>query len=204
MSVVAAKALTSEINRAFPVQNKIQYIMEKSHNYFTLFDMPVTFDIDLPELTQRYLKLQKAIHPDKFSNAAEQERVFSVQQTALLNDAYDTLKKPLLRARYLLELNGVCLNDEKNTIMDSDFLMQQMELREAIEKAKSGNADIDVLEETIDHIDDLYNAKLQIMKKLFAVPEPVFEHIADVARKLQFFSKLREEADSLAAKLADH
>lgn len=178
--------------------------MENSNNYFALFAMPISFDIDLTELTQRYLKLQKSIHPDKFSNAAEQERMFSVQQTARLNDAYDTLKKPLLRARYLLELNGVHLNDEKNTIMDSDFLMQQMELREAIEKAKSGNADIDALEETIDHIDDLYNAKLQVMTKLFAAPEPVYEHIADVARKLQFYSKLREEADSLAAKISNN
>ena len=178
--------------------------MEKNNNYFTLFAMPISFDVDLAELTQRYLKLQKAIHPDKFSNAAEQERVFSVQQTAQLNDAYETLKKPLLRARYLLELNGVHINDEQNTIMDSDFLMQQMELREAIEKAKSGSADIDALEETIDHIDDLYNAMLLTMKNLFAASEPVYNQIADIVRKLQFFSKLREEADSLAAKIANN
>jgi len=178
--------------------------MEKSSNYFTLFAIPVSFDVDLAGLTQRYLKLQKAVHPDKFSNAPEQERLFSVQQTAQLNDAYDTLKKPLLRAQYLLQINGVDLDDEKNTIMDSEFLMQQIELREVIESAKLNNSDIEALEETIDKIDDLYNSRVLMIKKLFAMPEPMFEQIADLTRKLQFFSKLREEANFLAAKIADN
>ena len=175
--------------------------MDKSSDYFSLFSIPVSFEIDLAELTQRYLKLQKAVHPDKFANSSEQERLYSVQQTAKLNDAYDTLKKPLLRARYMLELHDVSLNHDNTTIKDTSFLMQQMELRESIEKKKS---DIDGLEESLDHIDDLYGAELKEIKKHFAVDEPDYLQLADRVRKLQFFSKLREEVDSLVLQLSNN
>jgi len=174
--------------------------MEKSNNYFTLFDVPVSFEVDLPELSQRYLSLQKAIHPDKFANSPEKERLYSVQQTAKLNDAYDTLKKPLLRARYLLELHDANLNHDNTTIKDTGFLMQQMELRESIEKSKS---DIDALEDSIDHIDDLYSAELKRIKIEFAVDKPDYDQLADLVRKLQFFSKLRDEVGALAVQLSN-
>ena len=172
--------------------------MEKSSNYFTLFAIPVSFEVDLSELSQRYLKLQKAVHPDKYSNASEQERLYSVQQTAQLNDAYNVLKKPLLRARYMLELHDVNLNHDNTTIKDTGFLMQQMELRESIEASK---VNVDGLEEALDHIDDLYGIQLQKIKIMFSVDAPEYEKLADRVRKLQFYSKLREEVDVLIAQL---
>ena len=177
--------------------------MNNSSNYFTLFALPVSFDIDPAELTSRYLKLQKAVHPDKFASASEQERLYSVQKTAELNDAYETLKKPLLRARHLLVLSGVQIDDEQNTIMDPGFLMQQMELRETIGEAKQ-SSNIDALEATIDHIDELYNIKLKNIQTLFADTEPKFDQIADIVRKLQFFNKLREETDVLMAQIENN
>ena len=174
--------------------------MYNNDDYFSLFAIPVSFEVDLAELTQRYLKLQKTVHPDKFANASEQERLYSVQQTAKLNDAYETLKKPLLRARYMLELHDVNLAHENTTIKDTNFLMQQMELRESIEKSK---ADVDGLDEALDHIDDLYNAELQEIKKRFSVNNPEYLQLADHVRKLQFFTKLHEEVDSLVSQLSN-
>lgn len=173
----------------------------KSRDYFSLFALPVEFNIDIAALTSRYFELQKSVHPDKFANAAEQERLYSVQQTAQLNDAYNTLKKPVLRARYLLALQGIDLNDETNTVMDGAFLMQQMTLREAIGEAKT---DIDALEAVIDQIAHISQMKLSDIKVKFAESAPAFEEIAAIVREMQFFQKLREDADQMAIQLENN
>ncbi len=186
--MVAAKVLTSNC------------VMSKNNNYFILFDIPQVFDLNVAELTSRYLALQKVVHPDKFSNASEQEKLHSVQQAARLNDAYDTLKKPLLRARYLLTLNNVYLDDDDNTTMDANFLMQQMELHEAIDAAKK-NVDIDALNAVVDDIDDLHSAMLRSISEKFSLPVPAFDHIASLVKQMQFFNRLREQTDSFALEM---
>lgn len=173
----------------------------KTRDHFALFSLPVMFDLNAADLTSRYLALQKNLHPDNFINATEQERVASVQQTAQLNDAYNTLKKPMQRARYLLLLAGIDLNDETNTVMDTQFLMQQMELREAIGAAKTN---IDELEAIVDQIDAFSHVKLQNIKENFSASTPAFDEIASALREMQFFSKLREDADALVIQLEDN
>ena len=67
----------------------------------------MTFDIDTAELAVRYRELQRRVHPDKFANASDQERRLSLQMTAQVNEAFQTLKDPVRRGRYLLSLRGV-------------------------------------------------------------------------------------------------
>ena len=100
-------------------------------NYFELFGLEPGFEVDLSAIAESYRELQRAVHPDRFASASDQERLLSVQQAAHVNEAYQTLKSPLLRARYLLELQGIALNDT-DTTMDPMFLMEQMELRESL------------------------------------------------------------------------
>ena len=75
------------------------------------------------------------MHPDRFASAGDAERRASMQWTTRVNEAYRTLRSPVQRARYLLELEGVDVAFETNTAMPPDFLMRQMELREALEAA---------------------------------------------------------------------
>ena len=96
-----------------------------SSSFFALFDLPVSFDVDLDELSARFREAQRAVHPDKFASASEAERRLSVQLATRLNEAYRTLKDPLLRGRYLLEQRGVDLDDQ-DTAFDNGFLMAQM------------------------------------------------------------------------------
>ena len=81
--------------------------MSLTQNFFELFDIPVAFQIDSGLVAERYRKLQQALHPDRFANASDSERRLSVQRTAQVNEAFQTLKSPLLRARYLLQLKGI-------------------------------------------------------------------------------------------------
>lgn len=108
-------------------------------NYFELFDLPQQFSIDLTQLDQAFRKVQSQVHPDKFVQSGDAEKRVAMQWATRVNEAYQTLKKPLKRARYLCELEGVDLQTESNTSMPAAFLMQQMEWRENFDDAKKSS-----------------------------------------------------------------
>jgi molecular chaperone HscB len=104
-------------------------------NHFELFHLTPGYALDGAALETAYREIQARVHPDRFAHAGDAERRASMQWTTRVNEAYRTLKSPIERARYLLELNGVDVGLETNTSMPPEFLMQQLELREALERA---------------------------------------------------------------------
>jgi len=108
-------------------------------NHFELFQLPQQFALDQEQLDTAYREVQSRVHPDKFVQASEAEKRIAMQWATRANEAYQTLKKPLKRARYLCELHGVDLQTESNTSMPGAFLMQQMEWREAFDDARKDN-----------------------------------------------------------------
>ena len=106
-------------------------------NFFELFDLPITYDVDLTKVQPRYMQLQKQVHPDKFANASDREKSLSMQQTSWVNEAKTTLENPVLRAIYLLKLKGLDINLDNETTMDAVFLMQQLEMRERLENVNN-------------------------------------------------------------------
>jgi molecular chaperone HscB len=115
-------------------------------NHFDLFNLPPRFAVDAGALDSAYRDVQSRVHPDRFVNATDAEKRVAMQWTTRANEAYQTLKNPLARARYLCELNGVDLQTESNTAMPPSFLMQQMEWRERLEEAEHARG-LDALEE---------------------------------------------------------
>jgi molecular chaperone HscB len=107
-------------------------------NHFDLFQLPETFDIDQERLDAAYREVQGRVHPDRFVNASDTEKRVAMQWATRANEAYQTLRNPQKRAQYLCELHGVDLQTESNTAMPMDFLMQQMEWREALDDARDG------------------------------------------------------------------
>ena len=168
-----------------------------SSSYFALFDLPVSFDIDLKALAERYRTLQQTVHPDRFVNAAEPERRLSVQMAARINEGFQTLKDPLARGRYLLEIRGVEL-DDLDTAFDSAFLMEQMEFRERLEAVK----ECDNPHQQLTKISSDINARIKEMTKELAAQfiensESSLNEARDLTRKMQFFRKLENEAELL-------
>ncbi len=106
-----------------------------SLNYFQLFELPETFALTLSALETPYRRIQASAHPDRFVTATPTEQRQSMQLATLANEAYLTLKHPAKRAEYLLRLKGIDSLNDSNTSMPADFLMQQMEWREALEDA---------------------------------------------------------------------
>lgn len=83
-----------------------------SGDYFSVFGMEPHLNIELPVLEQEFHRLSRKLHPDRFARASENEREWSLADTALLNDAYRTLKEPIRRTQYLLKLHGAEIGEE--------------------------------------------------------------------------------------------
>ncbi len=107
------------------------------NDYFELFSLPEQFAVDTKLLEANFRKIQSASHPDRFVNANATDKLASMQLATLSNEAYSTLKNAALRAKYLLEKQGIDAVADTNTALPLDFLMEQMEWREQLEDAKA-------------------------------------------------------------------
>lgn len=159
-----------------------------SQNFFTLLKLPEAFVIDLEKLDQNYQGIQKEIHPDRFASFDDETKLESIKKTAQVNDAYQTLKSPIRRAEYLLQLHGVNIHDEKYTAVPQDFLMQQMEWREELETHKQNKLALEKLAA------DIQKNKNEMMNQL-----PSFfdhkDHLNDaiqITRELNFIEKIEQ------------
>jgi molecular chaperone HscB len=83
-------------------------------DYFQVFGLERRFQVDLSALEREFHRLSRKVHPDRFARAGENERQWSLADTALLNDAYRTLKEPLHRTEYLLKLQGAAIGEENS------------------------------------------------------------------------------------------
>ncbi len=98
-------------------------------NYFELFELPVSINIDKSCIAKKYFELQKLHHPDFFTQADETEQQAALEKSSTLNKALKTLKNQDETIRYVLELKGLIEPEEKYTLAP-DFLMEMMELNE--------------------------------------------------------------------------
>lgn len=105
--------------------------------HFELFQLPATYALDRDKLDAAYRELQNTVHPDRFAAKPEAEQRVAMQWATQANEAYQTLKHPVNRGVYLLQLRGIDALDATDTRMSPAFLMQQMEWREAIDEARS-------------------------------------------------------------------
>lgn len=103
-------------------------------NYFEIFDVPKTYDVDQKGLLKRYLGLQRKFHPDRYIASSEAEKRINMQWVAEINLAFETLSDDLKRSIYLLKLNGDEL--EENPTLEKGILLKQIELREDLEEIK--------------------------------------------------------------------
>lgn len=159
-------------------------------NHFDLFHLPPKFAIDMGALDAAYRDVQGQVHPDRFVSATDAEKRVAMQWATRANEAYQTLKNPQKRAQYMCELNGVDLKTESNTAMPMQFLMQQMEWREALGDAKASR-DLAALEALDEEVGKDRKARMvQIGEQLDAGD---YEHAAQGVRALMFLEKFGEE-----------
>src|SRR4029079_10201324 len=76
-------------------------------DYFSFLGVPRKLNLDVADLEQRFRALSRQFHPDYFYNATLAERRASLERSSYLNDAYRTLRQPISRIEYLLQLEGM-------------------------------------------------------------------------------------------------
>jgi len=109
----------------------------RTEDFYSLFDLPREFALDVPELERRFRERSRQLHPDRFAKAEPRERRLSLERATRLNDAHRILKDWRLRAAYLLKLAGQDVFGDGKTFHDPEFLEEQLEWREALALARA-------------------------------------------------------------------
>ena len=175
--------------------------MNNSNNFFEIFSLPLGWEVDIEQLDVKFRALQKALHPDRYANKNDFEKRLAVQTSATINQAYETIKHPLTRAQYLLDLEGLDADQESHITSDGQFLMDQMLLREALseirgsENAKEALVSLSIeAQQTAAAIQQEFASHYQ--NKAF---QQAFESLA----KMQFAIKFVDDINELEAELED-
>ena len=164
-----------------------------ARNHFDLLGLPVAYRLDAPELERRYRDVQTRVHPDRHAAGSDADRRLAMQWATRANEAYRTLRDPVDRARYVLQLKGYDTGEESNTAMPADFLMQQMEWRETVSDARATRnmATLEGLRE------ELEAARRDMLAQLERAidRDANFDAGCSLVRKLRFLEKLEAEID---------
>ena len=167
-------------------------------DYFEVFGLPRVLGIDLAALEKTFHELSRRYHPDYFTTASPAEKTQAVRMTALLNDAYRTLRNPVRRVEYLLSLYGFKSDGSK---VPQSLLMEVFEINEQLEEVKAGRAGVeeaDSLRAQIKEKRERFDAEMQqsslawdeLVKSRASEPK-LMEHLARLAEILSESSYIR-------------
>lgn len=175
--------------------------MSIANNFFEIFSLPVSWEIDETLLNKKFRTLQLTFHPDRYANKNDFEKRLAVQTASTINQAYETLISPLLRAQYLLKLEGFDADQESHITSDGQFLMQQMLLREALGEAK----------ESANHKEALVSLSIEAQQAVAKIQTEFAQYFNakdynqafDTLAKMQFACKFVNDISSLEEELEE-
>ena len=162
--------------------------------YFNLFQLEPSFNIDTEALEQTYRALAARFHPDKFASASAFEQKQAVMMSSTINDAYRTLKSPIDRAAYLLKSQNIDADAPEHTSFSPEFLMQQMEWRETLMNAQM-EQNHDAIRALDQEIQEVQSNLYQDLQQAFEQQD--YESAAQWVRHGRFLNKLRNEIASI-------
>ena len=174
---------------------------EFQRDYFKLFDLPTGFELDQAQLGERYREVQRELHPDRYASASAHEQRLAVQYSALINEAYATLRKPLPRALYLLELSGMGREAIDSHPLDGGFLITQMELREKLESIHELVDPEPVLDHLLAEIGEDISVQLAEFARAYSAGD--MARAATACVKMQYLDKLLAEAEQSESSLLE-
>jgi molecular chaperone HscB len=119
-------------------------------DFFTFFGLPYKLNLETGRLGREFYDLSRHLHPDINAVKSEREQEWALEQSSHLNDAYRTLKDPIMRTEYLLRLQGVQLEEQskaateearrtgklKKQVVPPDLLEEVFELNMQLEEMR--------------------------------------------------------------------
>lgn len=174
--------------------------MDSSQSHFALFGLPEVFSLDMAQLERARLAVQSQVHPDRFAAGSDRDKRLAMQWAAQANAAYLALKNPVQRAAYLCERRGAPVQAENNTAMPANFLMQQMQWREALDELRDA-ADIDGLQALRTEVQAQRAQRIAAIGQALDVdnaPQAAAEQVRALLFLDRFIDELRRTADVLS------
>ena len=153
-------------------------------DYFAVFSLPRNFNLDSAALEKRYFEAQRQFHPDRLVGKSPAERQQAIAQSMLVNEAYQTLKSTLARARHLLALEGISPDSIKPS---QKLLMEIMESREALAEAQ----DAATIQKLAKQNEEAEEDTVVALARAFASPD--LNAAAELAMRLSYLVKIGEE-----------
>lgn len=173
-------------------------------NYFELFDLPVRFHLDKAALKKQFYAKSKAHHPDFHTRAADEEQERQLMATSQLNEAFRTLNKPRKRLQYILQLYGLLdaagQSEEK---LPPEFLMEMMELNEAIEQLMENPEQADEVKRQVEQQAQLREERMsELLQRFDATKEEnrpeILQEVRRVYLEQQYILRLAENVAKFA------
>jgi molecular chaperone HscB len=168
-------------------------------DYFAFFGLPQKLKIDEAELEQRFHQLSWKLHPDNFVKASEFERNLALERSSELNDAYRTLREPILRVEYLLLREGVRKEGTTKQQAPPELLEEVFELNESLDElreARSDGGDLTALQGKLTDAQANFQEKLEEvdaeLQNVFGEWDGVVDAGADDAQRQKQMAKLNE------------
>ena len=168
-------------------------MIDFSRNHYELFGLPARFALDEAALDRAFRALQGEVHPDRHASSDDAARRLALQASARVNEAYRTLRDPVLRAEYLLSLHGVQAAQESDTSLSMEFLEAALERREAVADA-AASGDEETLERMLADVRAESRARELELERMLDRDE-AWEAARDKVRELRFLAKLAQDID---------
>ena len=154
-------------------------------NFFELFNINISIDINKSELDEKVKIFQTQFHPDKYANGSDLEKRLALQISSHVNDGYKVLGDIVLRIEYILKINNFT-KDESKTINDINFLREQIEYNELVESLEE-NFDKDIIDAHLSKIRLLLKNTIDSIKLFFDSED--YENMWQNLSKLRFYTK---------------
>jgi len=174
-------------------------------NYFELYHMPVTFHPDQVEIKSTFYELSRLYHPDRFAQAGGEELAKALRMAAMNNEAYKTLKSPDATMAYILKMNNL-LEDEEKYALPPAFLMEMMDINEAVSEYEIDPENLDARQMAINSLDEqmeLWEDATRLLVEKFDQGDKSKElllQIKDQYFRKKYLLRIKERIDRFAAR----
>ncbi|MDO8994504.1 MAG: Fe-S protein assembly co-chaperone HscB [Daejeonella sp.] len=174
-------------------------------NYFELYDLPLSFQIDNTLVKKKFYELSKRYHPDFYVNESDEKQAEILELSTLNNKAYQVLSDPLKRIEYVLSLNNMLADGDKY-VLPQDFLMDMMDVNEALMemefdhdelKLAELSSQIDAMEMAL--FDELKTATDEFDAKAGKDAESILLRIKDIWYRQKYLLRIRESLNKFRA-----
>ena len=174
-------------------------------NYFTLYHLPVTFRPEQAAVKNTFYELSRQYHPDRFAQVGGTELAEALRMAAINNEAYKTLKSGDATMAYILKLNGL-LEDEEKYALPPDFLMEMMDINEAISEYEMAPENEDARQMAMNSLNEqleLWDDATELLVQRFEGGEKDKElllQIKDQYFRKKYLLRIKERIDRFAAR----